>query len=203
MRTQRRSARGWSRRSARGGRWVVEPEGEFVAAEASGGAVLGEDLGQLGEQRVAGGVAEGVVDVLEVIDVAQQQDARLVGVELLAGVLDPGAPAEQRRSGRHCGRAARARRPALTVRSGVGDGGVAGGAGASDLIQHGAVEGEGGEGLVGQCPVWRRAGEHAGERFGDLDAGGQGRRGRGRRCGRRGGRRSQRTAPHRRRSCWA
>ena len=76
----------------RDGRAVVEPgeeDGELVAAEAEALAALAEPGGDLPEHPVAGGVAEAVVDPLEVVDVDEAE------AEVLALVLGGGQLALQ------------------------------------------------------------------------------------------------------------
>ena len=68
-------------------RLVEQQDRELVAAEA-GRQVVGADarldaLGDRGEQPVAGRVAEGVVDVLEVVEVEEQDDRDPVGGRVL------------------------------------------------------------------------------------------------------------------------
>ncbi|MEZ5262905.1 MAG: hypothetical protein R2755_14305 [Acidimicrobiales bacterium] len=59
-----------------GGAGVLEQHGELVAAHAGGGVArsqaVGQPVGQLHQQAVAGGVAQAVVDHLEVVEVDEQ-----------------------------------------------------------------------------------------------------------------------------------
>ena len=73
-------------------RLVEQQDRELVAAEA-GGHVAGADarldaVGDRGEQPVAGRVPEGVVDVLEVVEVEEQDDRDPVGGRVLDRAVD-------------------------------------------------------------------------------------------------------------------
>ena len=80
------------RGAAGGGGWAIgEQQGEFVAADASGeilaAAGLADDFGDLAEQRVASGVAGGVVDGLEEIEIDKAEG---VLAQLVPGLVDHG-----------------------------------------------------------------------------------------------------------------
>ncbi len=75
-------------------RGALEQHAELVAAEAVGGAALGHDFGQpateAGQQRVARGVAEGVVVALEAVEVEEGQCARPLSDAVREGLLEVG-----------------------------------------------------------------------------------------------------------------
>jgi hypothetical protein len=135
---------------------VFDEDGELVAAESGGGVagsqVAGEALADFGEERVAGGVAQPVVDGFEVVEVDEQYGGELVAAgEAAQGVFD--AVEEQRAVGQ-AGEG--------VVEGLVGElgfeadafGGVA--AGQDDAVDAGVAEQVGGQGFEG-APFLRGA----------------------------------------------
>ena len=87
---------------------------ELVAAEAGHGVRLAHDVaqpvGDLDEQLVAAGVAEGVVDLLEAVDVEQHEADRVAGARRCAAAARSSRSLSRRRLGRPVSGSSRASR---------------------------------------------------------------------------------------------